>query len=236
MTPAIAFSLHILIGSVALIGYWAAFLSRKGASAHRLAGKICLAALVLVGLSVGPILFLRPGPFDPGWIVQMVYLTTCLVTVSMIAFTAIRFKSQPKRFRGMAFRTLGPVLLLLGLVVLFAGLATADPFAIVLSWVGLAFGPAMIAFSRYRGELHPRWWLGWHLNAVSALFNAVHGTFLFVVARSLHLVSPGVMAQVEFQILTIAIGLAMRHYFGTRYHAPFRFGPAKAHGTLTSNA
>lgn len=226
MSPLSAAVLHIAIGLVALTGYWVALMSRKGAVLHRRAGRICLGALVLVGLSVGPILFTRPGPFDPGWVVQMVYLTLCLATVAMIAFTAIRFKSSPERFRGRAFRALGPVLLLLGLVVLAAGIAGGDPVAIILSWVGLAFGPAMIAFSGYRGELHPRWWLGWHLNAVCALFNAVNGTVLFVAARFLHLAEDTAIRQAGFQLLTIAVALALRILFGRKLRAPLRFGPA----------
>lgn len=226
MSPLSAAVLHIAIGLVALIGYWVALMSRKGAVLHRRAGRICLGALVLVGLSVGPILFTRPGPFDPGWVVQMAYLTLCLATVAMIAFAAIRFKSSPERFRGRAFRALGPVLLLLGLVVLAAGIAGGDPVAIILSWVGLSFGPAMIAFSRYRGALHPRWWLGWHLNAVCALFNAVNGTFLFVAARFLHLAEDTTIRQAGFQLLTIAVALGLRALFGRKFRAPLRFGPA----------
>jgi len=166
------------------------------------------------------------GRFDPGWVVQMAYLTLRLGTVAMIAFTAIRYKSSPDRFRSRAFRTLGPVLLLLGLVVLAAGIAGGDPVAIILSWGGLAFGPAMIAFSRYRGELHPRWWLGWHLNAVCALFNAVNGTFLFVAARFLHLTEDTAIRQAGFQLLTIAVALGLRALFGRKFRAPLRFGPA----------
>lgn len=226
MSPAVAILLHVGGGAIALTGFWTALLSRKGARLHRTAGRLCLATLLLVGLSVGPILFTRPGPFDPGWVVQMVYLTACLGTVSMIAFTAIRFKTDPGRFRGRAFRVLGPTLLALGLIVLAAGLLTSDPVAIVLSWVGLVFGPAMIAFTRHRGALHPRWWLGWHLNAICALFNAVNGTFLFVAARWLGLAEHGAAPQAGFQIATIAAALGLRLWLGDRYRAPLRFGVA----------
>ena len=226
MSPLSAVVLHIAIGVVALTGYWIALMSRKGAVLHRRAGRICLGALVLVGLSVGPVLFTRPGRFDPGWVVQMIYLTLCLGAAAMIAFTAIRFKSSPERFRGRAFRALGPVLLLLGLVVLAAGLAGGDPVAIILSWVGLALGPAMIVFSRYRGELHPRWWLGLHPNAVCALFNAVNGTIIFVAARFLHLAEDTAIRQAGFQLLTIAVALGLRALFGRKFRAPLRFGPA----------
>ncbi|MEZ5912124.1 MAG: hypothetical protein R3D84_07815 [Paracoccaceae bacterium] len=185
--------------------------------------------MLVVGLSVGPVLFTRPGPFDPGWIVQMVYLSTCLGTVAMIAFMAIRYKASVDRFRSPAFRMLGPVLLVLGLVVLAAGIARSDPVAIILSWVGLVFGPAMILFGFRKAEPHPRWWLGWHLNAVCALFNAVNGTFLFVVARGLGLADNGVAQQAVFQAVTVAVALGLRIWLGNRYGAPLGVRHAIVH-------
>lgn len=227
MAPSLAVSIHVAIGSVALLGYWTALSVRKGTPMHRLAGKICLVTLVAVTVTIGPILFTRPGPFDPGWVVQMVYLTVSVVTVSMLAFTAIRFKNSPERFRGPIFRIMGPVMLVLGIVVLAAGLSKADAFAIVVSWVGLVYGSAMIGFARFRGELHPRWWLGWHLNAVSGLFNAVNGTVMFIAAKWIGLIAHGVMEQVSFQILTVVGAIAVRVWFGFRFSVPLRCGPRR---------
>ncbi len=224
MSPTTAAALHVGIGSISLLAYWTALLARKGALLHTSAGWISLATLVIVSLSVAPILFTRPGPFDPGWVVQMVYLMTCIFTVSMIGYSAIRYKADPDRFRSPAFRMLGPVLLVLGIVVLVAGVARRDPVAIVLSWVGLVYGPAMIGFSRYKGPLHPRWGVIWHLNAVVGLFNAVNGNFMFVAWRSLGL-GDSIAVQAGFQILTVLIALLLRLWFGARFDAPMRFSP-----------
>ncbi|MCA9528408.1 MAG: hypothetical protein KC549_19120, partial [Myxococcales bacterium] len=136
MSPAVL--THMAIGGLALSLYWTALGTRKGGGRHRGAGKAALALLVLTGLSVGPILFARP--FDPGYVVQMVYLATCLATVSALAFNAIRLKADPDRFRGPLLRRGGPVLLALGVIVLAAGLAKGDPVAVTLSWVGLVYG------------------------------------------------------------------------------------------------
>lgn len=224
MSPTAAVAIHVGIGSISLLAYWTALLARKGALVHKSAGRISLATLLIVSVSVAPILFTRPGPFDPGWVVQMVYLMACIITVSMIGYTAIRYKASPDQFRSPAFRLLGPVLLVLGAVVLVAGVAKADPVAIVLSWVGLVYGPAMIGFSRYKGPLHPRWWVIWHLNAVAGLFNAVNGNFMSVAWRSLGL-GDSVAQQAGFQILTTAIALLLRLWFGARFDAPLRFSP-----------
>lgn len=225
MTYVTAVALHIGVGALALAAYWFTLATRKGSPRHRAAGKISLVLLVIVSVSVGPVLFTRPGPFDPGYAVQMIYLVTCIATVSMLAITAVRFRAQPDHFRGWHVAILGPVLLALGLVVLAAGIAKADPVAITLSWVGLAFGSALIAFRRYRGALHARWWLGWHLNATCALFNAVNGTVLYVLARWAGLVAEGAAAQTAFQLATIAAAVAMRLCFGAKFDVPLGFGP-----------
>lgn len=211
---------HIAVGSLALVLYWVALLSRKGSLLHRKAGKRSLALLIVVALSVGPLLFLRAGPFDPGYVVQMVYLTVCVATVSTLAVASIRTKARPDAFRGRLFRVMGPVLLGLGLLVLVAGVVRHDPVAAVLSWVGLAYGSSMIMFARQRGPIHPKWWLGWHLNAVCGLFNAVHGTFLHVVsvwAFGLN-ATPG--TQAWFQLGTLLAAVALRIGFGQRYGVP----------------
>ncbi|MCA9526612.1 MAG: hypothetical protein KC549_09995 [Myxococcales bacterium] len=218
MSPAVL--THMALGGLALALYWTALTARKGGARHRRAGRAGLALLVLTSLSVAPILFARP--FDPGYVVQLVYLATCLTTVAALAFNAIRFKADPDRFRGPLLRRGGPVLLGLGLVVLAAGLAKGDPVAVTLSWVGLVYGTAMIRFARRPGPVHPRWWLSWHLDAVAGLFNAVHGTVLFVVARGLQVVPDTPAAQAGFQVATMAMALGLRVYYGRKYRAPLR--------------
>lgn len=226
-------TMHIAIGSIALALYWAALLASKGSTLHKSAGRICLSLLVLVALSVGPILVNRPGSFDPGYVVQMVYLTISLGTVSFVAWSSIRFKSSPERFRGRLFRTLGPVLLFLGLVTLTAGVINRDPFALVMSWVGLVYGAAMIGFSRFTGQLHPRWWLGWHLNAVAGLFNAVNGNFLYVASVWSGLFSAGPAVSTSFQIATTATAIVIRIWFGQKFKAPIGFGIRLTRGSIT---
>jgi uncharacterized membrane protein len=222
----VALTIHMVIGSLGAVLYWLTLGSRKGARLHRTLGKAFLALMVLIALSVGPLLFSRPGEFDPGHVVQFVYLSVCVVTISGIAFAAIRFRNDVERFRTSSFRAMGYVLRILGMVVLVAGFVRSDPVAVVLSWVGLVYGSAIIVFAAHRGPLHPKWWLGWHLNAVSGLFNAVHGTLLFVIYRSAFDSSADVGIQVGFQVATTIAALAMRLWFGEKFGVPLRFGIA----------
>ena len=219
----LAVSAHVLVGSAALLLYWIPLLAVKGSAPHKAAGRIFFAMLVVVAASVGPMLFLRPGAFDPGYVVQFAYLTLCLITVGMIGWTAIRWKSAPERFRGRHFRVLGPSIFALGVIVLAAGLAKGDPLPVVLSWVGLAYGGAMMRFAWMRAPLHPAWWLNWHLNATCGLFSAVHGTFLFVVWRWAVDPDAGRETAAAFQVAVLVAAIALRLWFGHARRVPLRF-------------
>lgn len=223
----IAILIHVAFGTLGIVLYWSALTTRKGSRLHKTLGRCFFVLLVLAALSVGPVLLLRPGPFDPAYVVQIVYLVTCLCTVSFVGWSAIRWRSTPSRFRGRHFFILGLVLFALGAVVFVAGTITANFVAIVLSWVGLVFGPAMVLFTIYRRPVHPRWWLSWHLNCISALFNAVHGTFLYVVTVHFQLMPEGEFSKVMFQVITIAGAFLMRIWLGIRYKAPMRLATAQ---------
>ncbi len=227
---------HILLGSIAIALYWSALLAVKGSRRHRRAGTVFFGLLIAVALSVGPMLLLRPGVFDPAYVVQFVYLALCLVTVATLGYTAIRWKGDLARFRGRHFKILGVSIFVLAIVVLAAGVAEGKVLTMIFSWVGLFYGGTMIRFAWMGAEVHPRWPMIWHLNAVSGLFNAAHGTFLAISWRTL--VDPGRDDEVAiaFQILTIAAGLGLRLWYGQRRGIPWRFargpaasGPAAAH-------
>ena len=239
MTHDQAVNFHILVGSLALLLYWIPLLSRKGGARHKAFGRPFFISLVLVALTVGPLLFLRPGAFDPAHVVQFTYLSVSLVTVSALGWTAIRWKNQPDRFRGLHFKLLGPVLLLLGTAVLAAGLVKSDPLPVVLSSVGLFYGTTMLRFAWVRGPLHPSWWLNWHLNAVCGLFTAVHGTVLFVAWQWLVAPEAGREVAALFHLLVLVMAIALRLWFGARRGVPLRFklghggaAPEAAHAAL----
>jgi len=227
---------HIGIGSLAMMLFWAALLSTKGSPLHRRAGRPFFVAMLATVLSVPPVVLLRPVPFDPGWIVSLVYLSACVGTVVTVAWTAIRWKDQPGRFRGLHFHLLGPLVALLGAVVLVAGLVKGDPVASVLSWVGLAYGVAMIHFAWSRLPLHPRWWLAWHVNAVLGLFTAVHGTLGFVVWRSLAAPEATRADAAAWHAGVLVVALVIRAVVGRRRGIPWGFYDPTAHAAQAPNS
>jgi len=214
---------HIAVGSAAILFYWIALLSIKGSPRHKAWGRVFMGTLLVVALSVGPVLLLRPGAFDPARVVQFIYIDLCLITVVTIGWTAIRWRSQVERSRGLHFKALGMTILTLGLVVLLAGLASRNPVPVTFSLIGLVYGSAMIRFAWMDGEMHPRWWLGWHLNAICGLFNATHGTVLAVAWRTLVDPDAGDRTTIVAQLGTMAAAMAMRLWLGRVYGAPLRF-------------
>lgn len=115
----------------------------------------------------------------------------------------------------------GPVLAVLGALVLAAGLAKGDPVAAVLSWVGLAYGGAMIHFAWSRAPLRPTWWLSWHLNAVCGLFTAVHGTLAFVAWRWAFDAGATRADAAVFHAGVLVLAIALRAWFGRRRRIPW---------------
>lgn len=221
MSHDLALVVHALFGAAAMIFFWCALATAKGSPLHRLAGRAFFGAMLLVVVTVAPVVFLRPAPFDPGQVVQMAYLSLCVATVTTLGWTAIRWKSAPERFRGRHFKVLGPSMLLLGTVVLAAGWAKGDPVAVVLSWVGLAYGSAMLHFAWSRAPIRSTWWLSWHLNAVFGLFTAVHGTLLFVAWRWVVDAGATRTDAAVCHALVLLAAVALRTWFGRRRRIPW---------------
>jgi hypothetical protein len=172
---------------------------------------------------VGAILILRSDTFDPARMVQFIYLLLCLSTVGTVGWTAIRWKQQLERFRGLHFRILGAAMFISGAVVLTAGVLAVQPLAMILSSIGLVYGAAMIRFAWMSSPPHPKWWLGWHLNSVLLLSSAVHGTLLAVIYRAFVDPSGFDAAQLVTQPGTLLLAVALRAYIGRQRGVPMRF-------------
>ena len=217
---------HLVAGGVTFVLFWSAVLTVKGSPSHRKRGRLFFLSLLPVGLSVGGLLILRSSTFDPARMVQFVYLLLCLLTVGTVGWTSILWKHDLDRFRGWHFQLLGPAMFLSGGVVLAAGFASHQPLAIILSSIGLVYGGTMIRFAWIAAPLHPKWWLGWHLNSVLLLSSAVHGTLLAVIYRAIVDANGFDAAQLVTQPGTLWLALILRAYIGKKRGVPMRFADA----------
>jgi hypothetical protein len=214
---------HLVTGGLTFVFFWATVLTVKGSPSHRRRGKLFFISLVPVGVSVGAILVLRSNTFDPARMVQFIYLLLCLSTVGTVGWTAIRWKQQLERFRGLHFRILGAAMFVSGALVLVAGVLAGQPLAMVLSSIGLVYGAAMVRFAWMSSPLHPKWWLGWHLNSVLLLSSAVHGTLLAVIYRTFADPNGFDAAQLVTQPGTLLLAVGLRAYIGRQRGVPMRF-------------
>ena len=210
---------HFAAGGITLVLFWCGAITRKGSHAHRRYGRLFFLSLIPVAVSVWVVLFARASTFDPTTMIQFIYLLICLATVGTVGWTAIRWKEDLALFRGTHFKILAPLLFLSGVSVLIAGLIAQQPLAIILSSIGIVFGGTMLRFVS-RPLVHPKWWLGWHLNAVLLLSSAVHGTLLAVIYRELVDPSGFEAAQLVTQPGTLLLALALRIYIGNRRGIP----------------
>lgn len=217
-----AYLLHVAIGTVAVILYWTTFAQRKGSPRHKRFGRWFLAALGTVLLSVGGIFFLSSRVFAPADIVQFSYLVICILTVGSTTFLAIRMKNDLPAYRGTWFKAIGGIAFAMAIVVLAAGIAVGDPMPVLFSVIGLLYGGAMLRFAFMRAEPHRNWPLIWHLNGMTFLFNAVHGTLFAVAWRFLFDAASGDEVNLVAQIGTMLGSLALRLWFGRRFGAPLR--------------
>lgn len=220
---------HYLVGALALGLYWVPLLTAKGGRRHRRFGGWALDALMAVVVSVGALIFTRTAPFDPAWVVQFTYLSACVLTVAWLARAALRHKGQPETLqRSRILRIMGPVLAVMALVVLAAGLTQGDPVAAVLSWVGLFYGGMLIRFTTLRAPLHPKWALSWHLTATCGLFTAVHGTLLAIAWRAGVDPAATAVSAAACHALVILPAVGLRLTFGQRLGLPLGFAAPRA--------
>lgn len=223
-----AYLLHIAAGTAAVVLYWSTFAQRKGSPRHKRFGRWFLMALGAVLLSVGGIFFLSSRIFAPADVVQFSYLVICVLTVGSTAFLAIRMKKDLPAFRGTWFKMIGGIAFAMDVVVLAAGISVRDPMPILFSIIGLLYGGAMLRFAFMRAEPHRNWSLIWHLNGMTFLFNAVHGTLLAVAWRFLVDPASGDEVNLVTQIGTMLGSLALRLWFGHRFGAPLRLTAPRA--------
>ncbi|MGH8029661.1 MAG: hypothetical protein ACREO3_06985, partial [Arenimonas sp.] len=178
----IVLSLHGLLGVLALVTFWVAGMTRKGSSVHRAAGKVYLAAMVVLLASAVPLAIrilvtksLVAGSF-------LLYLEVITVTSVWLSWRAIRDKRDWARYSGQAYRALAWLNIASGLAILVLGLVAGGGLRFILvgfSLIGLLGGRAMLRFAR-TAPTGPKWWLKEHFGAMLGNGVATHIAFLSI--------------------------------------------------------
>lgn len=177
----ISFALHAGLGTLALVTFWTAGLSRKGSPVHRLAGKVYLlamAGLLLAALPLTASLAAR-NPVAGAFLSYLVVIT---VTSVWTSWRAVRDKKDWARFTGPVYRLLMGANLASGLAIAGVGLFITTQMQVIFvafSSIGIIGAVNMWRFSRRPPE-DPRWPLRQHLGAMLGNGVATHIAFLTI--------------------------------------------------------
>lgn len=177
----LSYFVHVGLGTLALVSFWTAGLSRKGSPVHRLAGKLYLlamAGLLLAALPLTAALASR-NPVGAAFLSYLVVITTTSVWNS---WRAVRDKKDWARFTGPVYRGLMWANLVSGLVIAYVGLFVTNQMQVIFvafASIGIIGFVTMWRFSRRLPE-DPRWPLHQHLTAMLGNGVATHIAFLSI--------------------------------------------------------
>ena len=178
----IVLSLHGLLGALALVTFWLAGMTRKGSPVHRAAGKVYLAAMVVLLATAVPLALrtLLEGNTVAG--AFLLYLEVITITTVWTGWRAIRDKRDWATYAGTAYRVLAWLNVASGAAILVLGLVKGGGLRYILvgfSLIGLLAGRSMLRFAKSR-PTDPRWWMGEHYGAMIGNGVATHIAFLSI--------------------------------------------------------
>jgi hypothetical protein len=169
--------IHVVAGTIALLGFWTAAFLRKGSPRHRLVGRAYLLAMVAVIASGIPLTLQRLADGHTVTGTFLGYLLLITATGVWTAWRAIRDRHDPLAYTGPAYRALAVANLLAGAGVLALGIRVGAPLLMGFSAIGLFAGQDMLR-KRARIAGRPLWWREEHYTAMLGNGVATHIAFL----------------------------------------------------------
>ena len=173
---------HAGLGTLALVTFWTAGLSKKGSPVHRGAGKIYLLAMVgLLAVALPMSVYI----ISRGVVVMgsfLLYLLVITGTSVWLSWRAICDKRDWARYTGRVYGLLKWLNLGSGVAIASVGLFFAQSMQLVIvafAAIGIIGFLRMRRFSRQAPD-EPRWWLREHLNAMLGNGVATHIAFLAI--------------------------------------------------------
>jgi hypothetical protein len=210
---------HAVLGTVALVTFWTAGMTRKGSPLHKLAGRIYLVAMIGVVLTALPLI---AGYLLEGQWVGAAFLAYLVVLVShacRMAWLAVRWKRDFARYTGTGFRVSAIVLSLSGLAVSALGLVYGAWILVVFGLIGPMGGLEARKLIR-TGPQGPRWWLKEHYGAMIGNGVATHIAFLQIGLMRLFPELGSTMVQHLGWFLPLALGILAGFWLDRRYFRP----------------
>jgi len=210
---------HVIAGTLALLAYWGAALTRKGSKPHRLAGRIHMLSMVAIVITALPLTALT---FIQGNVVIAAFLGYLAILVthnSVVAWRAVRLKRHFDRFANITYKAGAVATGLAGLLVMILGI---NKGALILIAFG-AVGPWAMwgAYRLYSNANRPaNWWLVEHIGAMIGNGIAVHIAFLQIgLSRLLRNLDMNTVIQMSW-LLPLVVGIVAGIYFSRKFVGP----------------
>lgn len=215
---------HILLGFLALVGFWGAAMQAKGSSRHKWFGR---RYLIVMAMLLATTLIMAVGMVitDQGKRATFnVYISLVAATSVWMAWRSIVDRDNVDAFRGVACKALCLVLTVYALFLLFVIVPKIDLVAVKLMVVAFAvLGLAITGSLLYRivrGANHPQWWLSDHLTAMAANFGATHSSMTILGLSSVIPAVNDPAMRTTILICWMAAALAVRIWAGRRFLKP----------------
>lgn len=211
-------ALHVGLGTIALVTFWTAGLSRKGSPVHKAAGKVYLLAMTaLLALAVPMAAYI--ARWAPVFGAFLFYLLLITGTAVWSSWRAIRDKRDWARYTGRTYRVLMWLNLAGGLAIAGIGVFLATRMQLVIvafSFIGIAIFVQMRRFSR-RPPADTRWWMKEHLEANLGNGVATHIAFLGIGLPKLLPMIAGPVLQNIAWLGPLAVAFAAGGYLTRKY-------------------
>ncbi|MEX2497472.1 MAG: hypothetical protein WD397_01180 [Wenzhouxiangellaceae bacterium] len=226
---------HALIGTVALVTFWTAGLSKKGSPLHKIVGKIYL--LAMIGIVVTALPLALSQALKGQWVgaAFLGYLAILVSHACRNAWLAIRFKRDYARFTGTGYRVSAALLGISGAAVSVLGMVYGAWLLIIFGLIG-PLG-ALEALKRVRNRPEsPKWWLKEHYGAMIGNGVATHIAFMQIGLMRLVPELGNTMIQHLAWFGPLALAFVAGFWLDRRYMRPRAAPVVQAAGTPNNPA
>jgi hypothetical protein len=217
-------TIHILLGFLALVGFWGAAMAAKGSTLHRRFGTVYLVVMTLL-LTVTMVMAFGMVMIKQGNRATFnIYITLVAATSVWMAWRSIADRNNVNAYRGIACKALCAVLMVYALFLLFVIVPKVEPFAVkvmvcAFSVLGLTTSGSLL-YRIVRGADHSQWWLSDHLTAMALNFGATHSSMTILGLSSLIPAVNDPAMRTTILICWIVAALIVRLWAGKRFLKP----------------
>jgi len=210
---------HASLGTVALVSFWIAALTRKGSPRHKSAGRVyvkSMLGIIATALPIAAVAFVR-GHTGTG--IFLVYLMVITATALWLGWRAVRRKGDQAAFRDRTYLAVALANLISAAIVFTIGLRTGTAVLMGFAMISVYGGVTMLR-RRRRPLDSPRWWLREHFAAMLACGVATHIAFLSIgLTRLLQSagIEPGGMLDLLSWFGPVVVAFISGVYFKRKY-------------------